>query len=106
MYELFVQPHRSATDRFTQWVLDVFICNWLGTYLGWSPGSYLVIALYGHALSGMKVCQYFEVKVWTPQPYEIFIDQSVSIALFLAWLPTNPRNTSQNEKGSQSIFAS
>jgi len=64
MYELYVQPHRSAADRFTQWVLDVLICNWLGTYLGWFPGSHLVIAIYGHALSGMKVCQYFEVKVW------------------------------------------
>ena len=47
-------------------MLDVFICNWLGTYLGWFPGSHLVIAIYGHALSGMKVCQYFEVKVWAP----------------------------------------
>lgn len=29
----------------TQWVLDVLCCNWLGLYIG------------------LKICQYFEVKV-------------------------------------------
>ena len=30
---------------FCQWLMDVLVCNWLGTWLG------------------MKACQYFEVKV-------------------------------------------
>ncbi|KAH9980040.1 phosphatidyl serine synthase-domain-containing protein [Lactifluus volemus] len=33
--------------NFEEWVLDVLICNWLGTY------------------AGMKACQYFEVKHYT-----------------------------------------
>jgi hypothetical protein len=48
----------------SQWLLDVLICNWLGTYVGqscvWysSPIWALIIDI-----QGMKACQYFEVKV-------------------------------------------
>jgi len=37
----------SRKNNFWKWLLDVLICNWLGTYLG------------------MKTCSYFEVKGYT-----------------------------------------
>jgi len=46
-YSLQHQLPNFAECWWDHWVLDVLICNWLGTYLG------------------MKTCQYFEVK-----PYE------------------------------------
>jgi len=46
-YSLQHQLPNFAECWWDHWILDVLICNWLGTYLG------------------MKVCQYFEVK-----PYE------------------------------------
>ncbi|TFK27595.1 phosphatidylserine synthase 2 [Coprinopsis marcescibilis] len=46
-YSLQHQLPNFAECWWDHWVLDVLLCNWLGTYLG------------------MKVCQYFEVK-----PYE------------------------------------
>lgn len=46
-YSLQHQLPNFAECWWDHWILDVLVCNWLGTYLG------------------MKVCQYFEVK-----PYE------------------------------------
>jgi len=46
-YSLQHQLPNFAECWWDHWILDVLICNWIGTYLG------------------MKVCQYFEVK-----PYE------------------------------------
>jgi hypothetical protein len=53
----------------------------------------------------MKICEYFEVKVRALHAYKLCIDY-VSIALFLARFPADPRNTPQNEESAQSIFAS
>lgn len=46
-YSLQHQLPNFAECWWDHWVLDVLICNWLGTYLG------------------MKVCQYFEVKPYS-----------------------------------------
>lgn len=48
---------------YTQWILDVLVCNWLGTYLGTLELSFSVSLPLNISLSGMKTCQYFEVKV-------------------------------------------
>ena len=46
----------------TQWLLDVLICNWLGTYLGgFQTDTFRVLD--SNPLPGMKTCQYFDVKV-------------------------------------------
>ncbi|KAG7445614.1 PSS-domain-containing protein [Guyanagaster necrorhizus] len=46
-FELAEYSLQHQLANFAEWILDVLICNWIGTYLG------------------MKVCQYLEVK-----PYE------------------------------------
>jgi hypothetical protein len=48
----------------SQWILDVLICNWIGTYLGMFPQfhKYSHVSITHYSI-GMKVCQYFEVKV-------------------------------------------
>ncbi len=50
-----------------KWVLDVLICNWVGTYLGKTHPLEPLRKLIFPSL-GMKVCQYFEVKVTHPLP--------------------------------------
>ncbi|KAF8956530.1 phosphatidylserine synthase 2 [Flammula alnicola] len=56
-YSLQHQLPNFAECWWDHWILDVMVCNWLGTYLArhFNIPNFL----------GMKVCQYFEVK-----PYE------------------------------------
>lgn len=69
MYVIILMVHVFCHNS-SQWILDVLICNWIGTYLGKlrhlsQNHSHVGIT---HYSIGMKVCQYLEVKVGIADP--------------------------------------
>ncbi|KAF9013052.1 phosphatidylserine synthase 2 [Cyathus striatus] len=58
-YSLQHQLANFAECWWDHWVLDVLLCNWVGTYLGKHLSS-----LTDRNTLGMKTCQYFEVKYY------------------------------------------
>ncbi|KAJ3813545.1 phosphatidyl serine synthase-domain-containing protein [Lentinula aff. lateritia] len=65
-YSLQHQLANFAECWWDHWILDVLLCNWLGTYLGQSRHKAAQrLSSCAVLFAGMKVCQYLEVK-----PYE------------------------------------